>query len=139
METVLSLASVIDDVDDLCTIDYELFPENNFNERTLSKQLTAGAGWVVRVSGHLAGYCLCSPTKGGLIDILRLGVREPARRTGVATQLLQTVIGLGHDVMLSVRKGNVPAINLYHKHGFRITGSMPQHYSWVMRLKKTSS
>jgi len=129
------------DVEDLVSIDYDLFPDNNFNERTLHNQLEVGTGWLLYVDEKLAGYILCNGVGTPLVDILRLGVREPYRKVGIGTVLLRVVLDLGSDVMLSVRKGNDPAINLYLKHGFEITGTMSQHYSWVMRrsVKTTSS
>lgn len=120
-------------------IDYELFPENNFNERTLHNQIINGTGWVVRAEGKLAAYMLCSGLGTPLLDILRLGVREPYRQTGIASKLLETVKEFSGGVMLTVKKNNAPAIRLYRKHGFEITGTMPQHDCWVMRIRKTSS
>ena len=123
------------------SIDYDLFPDNNFNERTLHNQLEVGTGWLLYVDEKLAGYILCNGVGTPLVDILRLGVRETYRNVGIGTVLLRVVLDLGVDVMLSVRKGNDPAINLYRKFGFEITGTMPQHYSWVMRrpVRTTSS
>lgn len=119
--------------------EYELFPENNFNERTLAHEIQQGMSWVVTAGDALAGYALCR-SDGLLIDIMRLGVREKFRRQGVASTLLKKAISSAPEAMLTVRKGNDPAIRLYKKHGFVIAGTMPQDYAWVMRrLRKTSS
>jgi ribosomal protein S18 acetylase RimI-like enzyme len=137
-----------EDVDSICAIDYELFPENNFNERTLHNQIVTGKGWLYHEEETLIGYMLVSGLDSPMVDILRLGVREKWRRQLVASQLLWIAkdLALGPfgiesktGLMLNVRKSNVPAINLYRKHGFEITGTMPQHHSWVMQLRKTSS
>lgn len=123
----------------MVSIDYDLFPDNNFNERTLLNQLKVGTGWLMFVDDKLAAYMLVGGFGTQLVDILRLGVREQYRKRGLATALLRQVTQDVATVMLNVRKGNDPAIRLYRKHGFEITGTMPQHYSWVMQLKKTSS
>lgn len=120
------------DIPEICAIDYELFPENNFNETTIKREITDGVGYVLRVDGELAGYVLTRADLGGLIDILRLGVRERFRRHGLGSVLLDNAIRLGKTTMLTVRKGNAPALSLYLKHGFRITGTLPQAYSWLM-------
>jgi ribosomal protein S18 acetylase RimI-like enzyme len=71
---------------------------------------------------------------------MRLGVREKFRRQGVASMLLRRAISNAPEAMLTVRKGNDPAIRLYRKHDFVIAGTMPQDYAWVMRrFRKTSS
>lgn len=128
-----------EDVEDLASIDYELFPENNFNERTILHQIESGVGYVLQVDGLLAGYMICSSPKNPPLDILRLGVREKYRKVGIASVLLNNILRLGKDIMLTVRKTNVPAISLYLKYGFLITGTMPQHDSWIMRRSTGSS
>lgn len=120
------------DIPEICAIDYELFPDNNFNETTLRKEITEGLSYLLHVDGELAGYTLLRFELGGITDILRLGVRERFRRHGLGTVLLDNALRLGKTTMLTVRKGNDPAIRLYLKHGFKITGSMPQAYSWLM-------
>lgn len=120
-------------------MEYELFPENNCGERILGLQLPHGAFWIVRVDGVLAGYSLCCLMDNHLVDILRLGVRAQYRRLGIGARLLQASMSLAGHIVLTVRMQNDPAIRLYQRHGFEITGSMPQHYSWTMEFKKTSS
>jgi ribosomal-protein-alanine N-acetyltransferase len=136
--------ATLNDIESIVALDYELFPQNNFNERTLSHQLDKGAGWLSFEGEQLTGYMLVNGAQGPLMDILRLGVRESYRRRGFGKDLLQTAIkvsrnGYGVGLMLTVLKTNVPAIRLYRQHGFEITGTMPQHQCWVMQLKKTSS
>ena len=126
------------DADRLAELEYELFPDNNFNEVTLCHEILQGVTWVAEVEDFMAGYAICR-TGGKLLDILRLGVLPPFRRLGIASALLERAAHVTDHLMLTVRKGNDPAIALYQKHGFHITGSMPQHYSWVMQLRTTSA
>lgn len=129
-----------DDIETIVALDFELFPENNFNERTLGNQIMAGGGQLLLVDGYPAGYAVISNPLAALVDILRLGVRESYRCCGIGTVLLDNVLRLGKDTMLTVSKNNTPAINLYRKHQFEIVGVMPQHDSWVMvRSTRTSS
>lgn len=127
------------DITELCEIDYELFPENNFNEWTLRNELSRGVGHVLLVEGKLAGYLLVHVDDDGLIDILRLGIREPYRRQGLATHLLRTALHTDRTTMLTVKRSNHAAIRLYRKHGFTITGMLPQHDCWVMRVTGRAS
>lgn len=128
------------DAHEIAELESELFPENNFNETTLIHQLETGLAYLIYVDGQTAGYILVAKVGLPLIDILRLGVREPYRKAGLATVMLDNVLRLNKDTILTVMKDNTPAINLYKKHGFEIIGVMPQHNSWVMcRLTTTSS
>jgi ribosomal protein S18 acetylase RimI-like enzyme len=132
MNYSLRLATT-DDVQGLVNLEYELFPENNFNEKTLTNEILQGTTWVAYAGSTILGYCLCRMWDKTLIDILRLGVVEEARRAGIGTKLLQMALERAGDAMLTVRKGNDSAIRLYQKHGFQITGTLPQCYAWVMR------
>jgi ribosomal protein S18 acetylase RimI-like enzyme len=138
MDYTLRLATT-KDADDLMTAEFELFPENNFNEKTLQTEILHGLTWVVHLEDLLIGYAICSMWESSLIDILRLGVLPHFRRRGIASRLLDEVKRHSKHLMLTVRKGNDDAINLYKKHGFQITGTLPQHYSWLMQRKTTSS
>jgi RimJ/RimL family protein N-acetyltransferase len=57
-------------------------------------------------------------------------VRDSARGSGMAGQLLEAVLdeaAKGHEqVVLGVEAGNVRAIKLYERHGFRVTGRFPR-------------
>lgn len=127
------------DADALAEIEYVLFPENNFNATTLRNEILHDLTWVAHVDELLVGYVLCRMGNGSLLDVLRLGVLPSFRRLGIASQLLKSAMSITGHVMLTVRKGNDPALELYHRHGFQITGTMPQHYSWVMQFRTTSS
>lgn len=122
----------------MAVAEYELFPENNFNEKTLQTEILHGLTWVVHLEDLLIGYAICSSWEDSLLDILRLGVLPLFRRRGIASCLLEEIKKHGKHLMLTVRKGNDPAIDLYKKHGFQITGTLPQHYSWLMQLKTSS-
>jgi ribosomal-protein-alanine N-acetyltransferase len=132
-------AATAADADRLAELEYELFPDNNFNEVTLCHEILQGVTWVALVEDTIVGYALCRMGNGRLLDILRLGVLGPFRRLGIASALLESATRASGHQMLTVRKGNDPAIALYQKHGFHITGSMPQHYAWVMQLRTTSA
>lgn len=135
MHYSLRLATT-DDVQALVNLEYVLFPENNFNEKTLQNEILQGTTWVATVGSTLLGYCLCRMWDKTLIDILRLGVVEEVRGCGIGTRLLQAALAHAPEAMLTVRKGNDPAIRLYRRHGFQITGTLPQCYAWVMRCEK---
>jgi putative acetyltransferase len=124
-----------EDYDLLAKLDMEIFPENCFNEVTLGNEVARGGGFIAKTSeDEVAGYSIYRDGDG-LVDILRLGVREAFRGNGVGARLLRVSISVGtRGAMLTVAKDNTPAINLYKKYGFEITGDLAQHNSWVMQL-----
>lgn len=116
----------------LADLEMRIFPDNCFNERTLSKEVERGGAYIGLVDEVPVGYCLFR-TSPGLVDILRLGVLAHARHRGLGEALLALTMRKARSAMLTVLKTNDVAIRLYRKHGFVIAGSMPQHNSWVMR------
>ena len=74
-------------------------------------------------------------------------VKEEYRRMGIADEMIDFLIKTGSEknlefITLEVRTGNVPAINLYKKHGFEIQGILKNHYSspkedaYIMTVRK---
>lgn len=122
-----------EDIEAIVSIEFDLFPENNFNEKTIAQQIAAGFIDLIYVDDVLAAYAVCVGHE--LVDVLRLGVRKQYRRVGLATVLLDNIRKLGKDVMLTVLKENASAIALYKKHGFEIVATMPQFNSWLMMRK----
>lgn len=93
------------------------------------------AGWVaVAPDGSLAGFII-SRTITTEAEILNLAVASQLRRSGIAAELLAfalenfTLAGV-RRVYLEVRASNVPAIALYEKHAFVITGTRPNYYQY---------
>lgn len=69
--------------------------------------------------------------------IMTLGVLEPYRRCGVATQMLEYILNLVRDdaefkdlltVVIHVQTNNEAALAMYKKHGFEITGHKENYY-----------
>lgn len=105
-----------------------LFPDYCWNERTLSDTLEDGFGWLTENDQEVTGYAIVKPA-GGLLDLLRLGVRPTYQRTGLGTKLIERALER-KPAILTVIPGN-PAIHLYHAQGFRVVGQIQE--AWVMR------
>ena len=66
--------------------------------------------------------------------ITNLAVSEAVRRQGVASRLLEALIALAHEremlgLTLEVRVGNLPALELYAKYGFKPEGRRKNYYA----------
>lgn len=116
---------VEEDAEQLAELEIALF-DNPFNERTLSKLIHSGFGWV---EGDLDGFVLCHRDEG-LIDVMRLGVRERMQGQGIGRGLLERVLAEGAGTSLAVRKANTRARRLYEGCGFQIVGTLET--SWLM-------
>ncbi len=79
-------------------------------------------------------------------QILNIAVDPDLRKRGYATRLLEHSIAFlkehkAREVFLEVREGNLDALKLYHKFGFRKIGKRKKYYketgedAIVMRLK----
>src|SRR5271155_4596030 len=93
------------------------------------------AGWVaVAPDGSLAGFII-TRTIVTEAEILNLAVALELRRSGIAAALLASalenfVLAGVRRVYLEVRASNAPAIALYEKHAFGITGTRPSYYQY---------
>jgi ribosomal-protein-alanine N-acetyltransferase len=87
-------------------------------------------------------FCLVTPVVSGLIlcslvppdaEILNVFVHSSARRSGIATTLLQSALDHMRDrgvtrVWLEVRESNKSALSIYSAAGFRQSGRRVQYY-----------
>lgn len=67
------------------------------------------------------------------IHILNLAIHPDFRRKGVASALLENLVSYAYEnrislLTLEVRRFNSPAIQLYKKFGFRVTGIRKRYY-----------
>jgi ribosomal protein S18 acetylase RimI-like enzyme len=62
--------------------------------------------------------------------ITTIGVAPPYRKQGIASALLESIESQLHvnRIRLSVRKSNLPAIQMYKKYGYQQVGTWPGYY-----------
>ena len=108
----------------------------------------AWSGWLVRdgVEGGLptvryfvadsddgvVGYAVAS-FAGDIAELQRIGVTAAVRRTGIATALLDEVVGEApgtgaNRLLLEVREDNAPALAFYAARGFIEIDRRPRYY-----------
>ena len=80
-------------------------------------------------AGYVIGTCLA-----GEGELLRIGIRNPFRKQGLASALLESFLehctkARCESVFLEVREHNLPARSLYEKHGFESIGIRKNYYS----------
>lgn len=102
--------------------------------------------WIVELSpaGQIAAFAVTRTTAPpDEHELLNLAVSPAFRRAGLARRLLEAALApLSGSVFLEVRESNQPAILLYQKVGFYVSGRRPAYYQnpseagIVMHLRK---
>ncbi|WP_232677691.1 ribosomal protein S18-alanine N-acetyltransferase [Nocardioides sp. R-C-SC26] len=87
---------------------------------------------VAEVDQRVVGHAVVSAA-GDIAELQRIAVTASARRSGVATALLEAVRqwsrGEGaHRLLLEVREGNTGALGFYARHGFVEIDRRPRYY-----------
>jgi ribosomal-protein-alanine N-acetyltransferase len=109
-----------------------LLPET-WSEAQLSSEIALPEGrvWVARGERGLLGFVVARRELDEL-HVLLAGVVPQARRQGVASRLLETLVGSERGlarVHLEVRASNRPALSFYASLGFLEAGRRPRHYA----------
>jgi ribosomal protein S18 acetylase RimI-like enzyme len=107
---------------------------NSMSEEMIVRELQVGQGFVLEAATEnpVLGYILVRDD-GYLLDITRLAVDPQQQRSGVGTELLRHVLAKNRTTVLTVKKSNHRAFQLYTKHGFVITGHFIEERAWAMR------
>ncbi len=101
----------------------------------------SGICLAARRDRRMVGYLVCS-RYDTVWHVMNVAVDPGDRRTGVATALLEALLGRVADdrarYTLEVRQSNVAAIELYERFGFRTAGMRRRYYqdngedAWIM-------
>jgi ribosomal-protein-alanine N-acetyltransferase len=88
---------------------------------------------VAECRGEVVGYVCCWDVVDE-VQILDVAVHPDSRRQGIAALLLDSVLTVGRQrgaqsANLEVRRGNLPAIRLYQKFGFREVAVRRRYYA----------
>lgn len=87
-------------------------------------------GHKVLIESEQQGYVIYAQNNLA-IEILRIGVPPEVRKQGIAGELLQFLQNIRQikSIFLEVKESNFPAIQLYHKCGFKQIGSRKKYYA----------
>ena len=118
------------DVSQLLDMEAMLF-DNAMASSTFDRELRIGQCFVLGTPAF--AYALIRE-QHEVIDLLRLGVLPVWQGKGHGKRLVEHVLAMGKDVMLTVRKDNQQALALYKGLGFRIVGELRTDgvTGWVM-------
>ncbi|NPD05336.1 GNAT family N-acetyltransferase [Nocardioides sp. zg-1308] len=117
------------DLPALVALEQELFGDDAWNE-ALVRQEIEGPGRKFVVADDLSGYAV-TMTAGDIVDLLRIGVRPAARRTGIASRLLEELLvdtESASRMLLEVSVSNAPALGFYVARQFSVIDVRPHYY-----------
>ncbi len=121
--------AVLADLPALALLEQELFGADAWNE-ALIRQEIEGPGRRFVVADDLSGYAV-TMTAGDIVDLLRIAVRPEARRSGVASQLLDELLVDTEDtsrMLLEVSRSNASALAFYVARQFSVIDVRPRYY-----------
>lgn len=113
----------------LANLHAQCFPEKPWSESDFLELKKSGCEIVASDSGFIIWRVVADEA-----EIISIGVTPSARRSGIASALIllmeqelkkSSVV----NIFLEVSEVNVPAKNLYEKHGFKPVGTRPGYYN----------
>ena len=117
------------DLPALRALEQELFGPDAWSEELIRQEID-GLGRRFVVADDLSGYAV-TMTAGDIVDLLRIGVRPDARRTGIASRLLDELLvdteGASR-MLLEVSVTNAAALGFYVARQFSVIDVRPHYY-----------
>ena len=117
------------DLPAISALEQELFGPDAWSEELIREEIE-GLGRRFVVADDLSGYAV-TMTAGDIVDLLRIGVRPDARRTGIASRLLDELLvdteGASR-MLLEVSVSNAAALGFYVARQFSVIDVRPHYY-----------
>lgn len=137
MEEISIQKAAAGDIDDILAIEQPCFAEESFSRRQFRYLATRAKGvfYLLKENGWPAAYIsVISNARTRRLRIYSVAVHPHAQGKGYAQLLMDKAIMYGksnrfRSVSLEVKITNTPAIRLYEKNGFEISGIKPHYYS----------
>ena len=136
-------------LDKLYEIEKQCFKQEAFTKQQLAYLLTDynTVGLAARVNGEIAGFAIARVEIGRnaqFVHILTVDITPFYRRKGIAQTMLHEIETLFkergiEECRLEVREGNVAALSLYQKLGYKKVGKLEKYYGTAhgLYLKKS--
>jgi [ribosomal protein S18]-alanine N-acetyltransferase len=121
--------AVLADLPALVSLEQDLFGVDAWSEELLRQEIE-GPGRKFVVAEDLSGYAV-TMTAGDIVDLLRIGVRPDAQRSGIASRLLDELLVGTEDasrMLLEVSVANAPAVAFYVARQFSVIDVRPHYY-----------
>ena len=104
----------------------------NWNKQALKEELETAQVWILETNEDRINAFLCFRAGPGAYEITVLTTDPNSARQGHQTHLLTKIKQLADaekkTIWLEVHAKNMPALELYKKNGFKISGTRPRYY-----------
>jgi ribosomal-protein-alanine N-acetyltransferase len=104
----------------------------HWSAQEYGKLIATGVVLVAEKESEICGF-VCAKPVGSEWELENIVVEKPFLRQGVADSLMRALLDVASHaaaskIFLEVRESNLPARQLYEKHGFRETGRRRNYY-----------
>ena len=121
--------ALLADLPALTALEADLFGVDAWSEKAIREEIV-GPGRRFVVADDLSGYAV-TMSAGDIVDLLRIAVRPDARRDGLATRLLDTLLeetDHASRMLLEVSVANSEALGFYVARQFSVIDVRPNYY-----------
>jgi len=125
-------SAALNDVPSILVIDQSAPQAAHWTPEQFNNLVDSGVVLVAEQAGRLCGF-VCAKAVAGEWEIENVAVSAELLRRGIASQLVRELIQRAKNedasaILLEVRESNLPARQLYEKHGFRKVGRRLLYY-----------
>lgn len=109
----------------------ECFPHKPWSANDFSDLKRSGCDVIASENGFIVWRVVADEA-----EIITIGVRPNARKTGIAAAMLGIAEGEikkanANRIFLEVAENNIPARKLYEKYGYKSVGIRPKYYDGI--------
>ena len=123
----------LDDLKQIYQIEKDVFIKDHWTYGMVERELENLSGqttWIIEESSVILGYCMmrifCNEA-----NITNMAIKSSRQKQGLGSFLLDHVLNqlpIKSSVFLEVKEGNLSAINLYQRLGFKVINSRRNYY-----------
>ena len=123
----------LDDLKQIYLIEKDVFINDHWTFEMVKrelKNLSSQTTWIIEESSVIIGYCMMRIFSNEA-NITNMAIKSSHQREGLGLFLLGHVLNqlpIKSSVFLEVKEGNLPAINLYQRLGFKVINLRRNYY-----------
>ena len=122
------------DISQICALEDSCFPQDGWSENAITAEFqnTFSYFFVAESEKDMIGYG-CIRCMDDTAELMKIAVLPVLRKQGIGGEILRRLFCLAQkkeaaQMLLEVRKSNIPAQKLYMKSGFEEIGCRKQYY-----------
>ena len=123
----------LDDLNQIYLIEKDVFSSEHWTLEMVERELKNFLGattWIIEASTVVLGYCMMRIVSNEA-NVINMSIKSSRQREGLGSFLLAYVLNqlpINSSVFLEVKEGNLSAVNLYKRLGFRVINLRRNYY-----------